>query len=158
MAINFQQLLLHDVQTVFDSLGSDDAESTLSTLKDMADKIFRPFNLGHNQDLWIKDKWATGPQYGYKGFPDHEMGFPPPNNPQIVPLPITLRKVGCRRHFIIFSRVGMGIGIAPIAAAAIKFCRMARIRARSIEYFGKYPDWITMVLSARPAMLKLRVP
>jgi hypothetical protein len=27
MAINFQQLLLHDVQTVFDSLGSDDAES-----------------------------------------------------------------------------------------------------------------------------------
>jgi AAA domain (dynein-related subfamily) len=90
MAINFQQLLLRDAQAVFDGIGSANADSTLSKLKDMTGKIFQPFNLNQHQGLWIKDIWDTGPQYGYRGFPDQDLGFPSPDNPQVVPLPITL--------------------------------------------------------------------
>jgi hypothetical protein len=90
MAIDFKQLLLHDVQAVFSGVDAANAAATLSNLKEMTGQLFQPFSLNRHQVLWIKDVWERGPEYDYNGFPDRDPGFPLCENSNVVPLPITL--------------------------------------------------------------------
>ena len=91
MPVNIQELLLNDVQTVFDGVDANNANEILARLRGMTARLFAPFNPHAYDDLWIRRVWATGPGYGYEGFPGDELAFPVDGDqPQINPLTVQL--------------------------------------------------------------------
>ena len=76
MPINIQKLLRQDVGTVFDGVEAANADAILARLKELTVKLFERVPPQAYEDPWIKRVWATGPQYGYEGFPKDAPVFP----------------------------------------------------------------------------------
>lgn len=99
MAINLDNLLVHDVQRVFGG-GADHAEQFLATLQHQAAQIFNQYEHTLNTPpTWIPRRWRRAVQLGYltenelENYANNSLQWLAGNDPQVTPVGINVHDI-----------------------------------------------------------------